>query len=91
MALINRQSCPLGHSSSCRYENEQVVFGASKETLAQLNDSTKGFVHVFARKDFKLRGGSEWMCMQQMAPVEVVEIGFADFRPPIKEIPHGPQ
>jgi hypothetical protein len=71
MALINRQTCSLGHSSSCRYENDLVVFGASRETLAQLDDSTKGFVHVL--------------------PVEIVEIGFADFRPPIKEISHGPQ
>jgi hypothetical protein len=90
MALINRQTCPLGHSSRCLHEDGQLVFGASRQTLDQLNDSTKGFVHVFDRKDFKLRGESEWMCLEQIAPVEIIEIRFADFRPTIQDIPHGP-
>lgn len=90
MALINRHNCPLGLSSSCRLENNQLVFGASRETLDQLNESTRCFVHVFDRQNFKLRGGVEWVCLKQLVPVEIVEIRKADFRAAVKEIFHGP-
>jgi hypothetical protein len=89
MALINPQTCPLGARSRCGYEEGRLVFAASRHTLDQLNGSTIGFVHVFDRVDFELRGGPEWMCLKRIKPSSVVEVSLADFCEVISEIPHG--
>jgi hypothetical protein len=86
MALINPQTCPLGSRSRCGYEEGRLVFAASRDTLDQLNDSTRGFVHVFDRLDFELRGGSEWMCLKPIKPSIIVEVRLADFCEVIDEI-----
>lgn len=90
MAIINEQTCPLGHSSGCSYNDEQLSFSASKATLDQLNDEAQGFVHVFDRALFNLRGGSEWMCLVEIQPSEIIEVKRADFRHQIADIQHGP-
>jgi hypothetical protein len=87
MALINQVTCPQGSRSRCGYENDKLVFGASRHTLDQLNDSTKGYVHVFNRVDFTLRGVSEWMCLKHIEPIKIIEICRADFNQTIEEIP----
>ena len=89
MALINPQTCRLGSRSRCGYVDGRLIFGASRHALDQLNDSTRGFVHVFERVDFEFRGGTEWMCLKSIKPSSIVEICRADFCEEIAEIPHG--
>lgn len=88
MALINQQTCPNGSRSSCSYTDGQFTFSASRHTLDQLNDSTRGYVHVFNREDFILRGGCEWMCLKHIEPTQIIEISRADFLHPIEDIRH---
>ena len=80
MALINDVNCPLSASSSVSYENGKLKFGASQETLDQLNATSRGYVYVFNRGDFLLRGGIEWMSHYHVKPVFVIEVGKTDFR-----------
>ncbi|MBI2809821.1 MAG: hypothetical protein HYX67_03175 [Candidatus Melainabacteria bacterium] len=86
MALINRENCPHSTRSSCSYEYNQLVFGATQETLDQLTENAVGYVHVLHRSAFTLRGGSEWFSTVSQKPYEIIEVRRADFTEPINLI-----
>ncbi|MBS1956933.1 MAG: hypothetical protein JST89_22280 [Cyanobacteria bacterium SZAS-4] len=85
MALINKENCPTSTRSSCSYEYDQLVFGATQKTLDQLNENKNaiGYVHVLRRSAFTLRGGSEWFATEMQKPHEIIEVRRADFTEPI--------
>lgn len=86
MALINSTNCPKGLRSVCSYSNGSFVFKASRATLNQLSDQSKGFVYVFDRNDFERRNGSEWISYNKVKPIRFVEVGIQDLPSPIVEI-----
>jgi hypothetical protein len=86
MALINPQNCPKSASSTCGYDGVVLTFGASQDTLDQLSEESNGYVHVFDRARFILRGGSEWMCTQRIVPVETINVKRSDFNKTIAVI-----
>ena len=86
MALVNEENCPLGYRSGCAYENGILQFTATKETLEQLTDESKGYVYVFDKAKFTERSASEWVSHGELMPLTVVEVTRSDFATEIKEI-----
>lgn len=86
MALINVNNCPKGLRSICSYNNGSLVFKATKVTLEQLNERSKGFVYIFDRNNFKRRNGSEWVSFGKVKPLRLIEVGVQDLPSPIIEI-----
>jgi hypothetical protein len=86
MALINPSNYPISFRSSVTIEDGELKFRASKSTIQQLNESFRGYVYVFNRSDFELRGGNEWICTKPIKPVFVIEIGLSDFQREIESI-----
>ncbi len=86
MALINKENCVNSARSSCSYENGQLIFGATQETLDQLGEDAVGYVHVLHRSAFCERGGSEWFSTEIQKPHEIVEVRRADFTEPINVV-----
>lgn len=83
MALVNRVNCPNSVSSSCTFEENEMQFGACRETLSQLNEKSKGYVYVLSREEFCLRGGNEWIAFDSVVPIETIQVDRSDFRPEI--------
>ena len=86
MALINSTNCPKGLRSICSYNNGSLVFKATKATLEQLNERSKGFIYIFDRNNFERRNGSEWISRDKIKPLRFIEIGVQDLPSPIIEI-----
>lgn len=87
MAIINKTNCPKGLRSGCSYSNRGLEFTATKTTLEQLNEQSKGFVYIFNRSDFKQKNGSEWVSYKKVKPLRFIEVHFSDLHSPIVEIP----
>ena len=85
MALLNRTNCPKGLNSEVGYHNGEPVFRATKKTLEQLGDKTKGYVYVFNRVNFTKINESEWVSYKTIEPVFVMTVTYSDFIPTIKE------
>lgn len=87
MAIINKTNCPKGLRSGCSYSNRGLEFTATKATLEQLNEQSKGYVYVFNRSDFEQKNNSEWVSYKKVKPLRLVEVYFSDLPSPIVEIP----
>lgn len=60
MAIVNRQNCPNGYSSSAgtvESEKGEIVLEltVTKDAIEQLTDESSGYVYVFNRNDFEPR------------------------------------
>lgn len=85
MALVNEVNCPKGYHSGVSFDNGELVFRATKETLKQLEDETEGYVYVFNRTDFTKRSDNEWVSHKKIKPIFVITVTRSDFLPTIKE------
>jgi hypothetical protein len=90
MAVINRSNCQRGLHSSCDFEDGTLIFGASVDTVRQLNETSIGYVHLFHRHLFSQRNEYEWACFENLKPVEIVQVCWPDFDYPIKSLPAKP-
>jgi hypothetical protein len=81
MALINKMNCPNGFHSASGFQNGELTFQATKETLDQLDDSAIGYVYVFSRDNFTKRNDSEWVCKQKVKPFLTIIVRRSDFLP----------
>lgn len=86
MALINKTNCPKGYRSGVGFQDGNLTFRATKETISQLQESTQGYVYVFNRFDFTERNESEWISVKKVKPVLVIMVYRSDFIPEIKII-----
>lgn len=87
MAIINKTNCPKGLRSGCSYSNRGLEFTATKATLEQLSEESKGYVYVFDRSDFEQKNASEWVSYKKVKPLRFIEVTFSDLPSPITEIP----
>ncbi len=79
MGIFNKSNCPDGFKSEFSYkEGEGVTFYASQEGLDQLNENTRGYVYVFAKEDFDLRGRAQLISYNEVKPLQIVVVNKAD-------------
>ncbi len=79
MGLINEKNCPQGLESEFSYDGEELHFSASQRSLDQLDDKgAKGYVYVFAQKDFLPRDRYQFISHHAVKPLFVIEIEKAD-------------
>lgn len=83
MALINKTNCPKGYQSSSGFDKDKLTFRATKKTLDQLNDISKGYVYILNRTDFTERYKGEWMSYKTVKPIDFVEVNKSDLNFPI--------
>ncbi|MBX9695561.1 MAG: hypothetical protein K2Z81_24470 [Cyanobacteria bacterium] len=79
MAIINAENCPRGLTSSCSFEGENLVFGASASTLEQIDERSCGYVHVLRKSDFVQRNYSEWVSVTVVETVEIIQVARTNF------------
>lgn len=73
-------------SISCGINGKwEVNLLATKTILERIKPEDFGYVHVFERKDFKLRSHHEWICYEKIKPVHVVKVFRRDIPVEIKE------
>ncbi len=89
MAIINHINCPQGSRSGVSSDVDGLVFTATQKTLDQLDENSKGYVHVFSRDGFQPRSNSEWRSLAPVKPVQIIEICIEDLPQPITVIPEG--
>lgn len=77
-AIVNNENAPKNHKSEFGYSNDKLSFGASKETLSQIDRNKKGFVYVLDRNDFIIIPGMFWRSDHAVKPIEVIEVSFDD-------------
>lgn len=83
VALINMNNCPRGFRFGTSYEDGELKFRATQETLDQVNESSRGYVYVFNRSDFVERNPDEWVSYRKLRPLERVEVSWLDFKHPV--------
>ena len=79
MSVINDVNCPKGFRSGCLYHENKLKFKATKETVDQLDENSKGYVYVFNKSDFEKRNESEYICYKKIKPVEKFEVNWDYF------------
>jgi hypothetical protein len=87
MAIFNEENCPKGYQARVNgLRSGNLTYEATKKSLDQLNESTKGYVYVFNKSDFEEKYMSEWASYKKVVPIVMFEITRKDFLPSIKEI-----
>lgn len=86
MAIINKTNCPKGLRSGCSHSSRGLEFTATKATLEQLDEQSRGYVYIFDRSDFEQKNDSEWISYKKVKPLRSVEVYFSDLPAPIVEI-----
>lgn len=88
MAMINEQNCPNGLRASCSRDGSgPVILSATQETIDQLGEKTRGYVHVFDRGNpWSHRCADEWLCHEKVAPIAVYTVCLADLSQQIERL-----
>ena len=85
-ALFNKINCPRGYTARVnKLNSDNLTYEATKESLDQINENTKGCIYVFNRSDFEQKNMSEWISYKKVKPIKMFEISRKDFPLPIKE------
>lgn len=74
MSLVNSKNCPKGFDSGFEYRNGKLVLYASRESLDQLNENSRGFVYVLPNNQFVQRGKVQSIAYDKIEPFEVIEV-----------------
>lgn len=78
MAIVNMKNCPLGFNSGFEHRNSKTILHASKESLDQLNENSKGYVYVLPKEDFSPRGAVQSISYKESSPLQIVEVTKSD-------------
>ncbi|KKS83668.1 MAG: hypothetical protein UV57_C0009G0024 [Parcubacteria group bacterium GW2011_GWD2_43_10] len=77
-AVVNRKNCPSNYRSGFSYRNKKLGFRASKFTLDQLNNSSKGYVYIFKKHDFMKSNPCESVAFKKVMPFKLVKVTSKD-------------
>lgn len=81
-AIMNKTNCPKGSRTRAGAEVDdekgtaELKFGATQETLDQIQDDASGWVYVFKKEDFNQRpdGGVEYTSKKPVEPFKKVKV-----------------
>ncbi len=77
MALINKENCKQGFRCGFRYE-DRIILSVTQKSLEQLDESSIGYVYVFAKEDFKPREISQSISYVPVKPIRMVVVKTSD-------------
>lgn len=78
MAIINQKNCKDGFNSGFERENGKLILSVDQKALDQLDDTSAGYVYVFAKEDFIPRGGSQAISYVSVNPIRMIEVKKED-------------
>ncbi len=87
MALFSKENCPNGYRARVNgLDSGNLSYKATKASIDQIDENSKGYVYVFSKSDFKEKNASEWVSHDKAVPIKRVEVYEKDFIPQINDL-----
>lgn len=86
MALISKENFPKGYRARVDFNNGNLVYNATKETIEKIHKDISGYVYVFHKNDFEEKNPYEYFSKKHIKPIKIFRVTMGDFLSKIEEI-----